>query len=284
MPLLSALPKLLVEMPDLARAAPAAHPGWGLVEALAVVWLAGALLLAFRVLRSESIVRNWLEDAEAEDTPEWQGLLGECARALGMKKVPPLRLKPGLSSPVAAGIACPVVVMPTAAGQWSRETRKMALLHELAHVQRRDLWVRFAAGLACALHWYNPLVWWLRAKLLVQCEYACDARVVTAGADPRSYVRALCDVVESATAGARPRAALAMADHAPLRLRVNRLIRGAPAGKRWLAVAAALATTATALGLSLVRPVPADAAPDPAAPVYPRHEIDLRHSADPFPG
>lgn len=79
-----------------------------------------------------------------------------------------------------------------------------------------------------------------------------------------------------------------MADHAPLKLRVQRLLHAQRGGRLWLAVSAAVLTAATALGLTLVRPVEK---PTGAMPVsektdgeYSEKEIDLRHSADPFPG
>lgn len=284
LPVLSVLPKVQVEILQTENSAVAGVSGWGIAEVLAVLWLAVVVLLVFRVIRSELVLRKWLNNAQKSDDHSWRELLQECGSMLDVKTLPELRLKKELSSPVVAGLLKPVIIMPLAAEDWNIETKKMAVLHELGHIQRRDLWVRLAAEFACVLHWYNPLVWWLRAKLLTQCEYACDALVISSGADRRSYIRALCDVVESAMADNRPLGVMAMADHAPLKLRVNRLLSGANMGKPWLAITAATMTTATALGLSLVRPAYPTGEDVSDAPVYSQQEIDLRHSADPFPG
>lgn len=268
-----------------------------LLQWLMTVWLFGSVLMLFRLVRGQRELAKWIEESKQASDHEWQESLEQCANMLGVNELPALRVKKDLSSPVVAGLLKPVILIPATAFQWPEETRKMAMLHELGHIRRKDLWLRLAADITCAIHWYNPLVWWMRATLLTQCEYACDARVIASGANPKRYISALCDVVESAmqhslySAGkARPAAVCAMADHAPLKMRVKRLLHGQRVGNPWLAVVAAVLTTATALGLTLVRPVMKQAGgvgmpeSEKAQGGYGEEEIDLRHSADPFPG
>jgi len=283
LPLLSLLPKVQVDILQTSHTAALKTQAWGLGEALAALWSFVVIVLTLRLVWSQYKLKQWLKDAEKSSDEGWYQLMQECSRMLGLKKLPKLHVKAGLTSPVVTGLFRPVIIIPSVAEQWNEETRKMALLHELGHIQRHDLWVRLAAEFACVLHWYNPLVWWLRAKLLTQCEYACDALVVSAGADRKSYIHALCDVVESSLSEARPQGLMAMADHAPLKLRVNRLLGGGKAGKPWLAIIAAVATTTTALGLSLVRPVQVAKVIGGDKVEYTQEEIDLRHSANPFP-
>ena len=52
------------------------------------------------------------------------------------------------------------------------ERQIIDILYRLGQASAKDLWVRMAAEITCAVHWYNPLVWWMRTKLLTQCEYA----------------------------------------------------------------------------------------------------------------
>ncbi len=252
------------------------------------VWIAGSGLMLLRIIINHLALRSWVADSVLLNSASWQKALRESAAKIGLRALPELRMKVGLSSPVVTGIRRSVILMPHHADQWSEDTREMAILHELGHLQRKDLWVRYAADIACALHWYNPLVWWMRAKLLSQCEYACDAHVIASGADAGDYVRALCDVVENAMnqpdVTARPCGVCAMADHAPLKTRVARLMHGSRPGKPWLAAIAALFTTATALGLTLVRPAVISGGGDSEPAEYSQEEIDVRHSANPFPG
>jgi len=250
LPILSILPKVRVEVLQASQAQVATTSGWVIGETLVMLWGGGAILMFIR---------------------------------LGVKKLPRLKIKSGLTSPVVTGILKPTIILPVSSKQWSEETKKMAILHELGHIHRRDLWIRFAADIACVLHWYNPLVWWLRSRLLSQCEYACDAFVVSSGVSRRCYITALCDVVESALNEPRPVGILAMTDHAPLKLRVDRLLGGVQISKSWIAIIAAVVTMSTALGLSLVRPAAVVEILGEEKPVYTQEEINLRHSANPFP-
>lgn len=281
LPLLWMLPKIQVDIVTARQGAMSTHSFWGMAEVVTAIWGGVVVLLGLKFVFHRWQLQRWLGDT---DVVEQRDLLNECVAMLGMKKAPALKLKSGLTSPVVSGVWKPVIILPTTSVTWNEETQKMAILHELGHIQRRDLWVRFAADLACVLHWYNPLVWWLRAKLLSQCEYACDALIISSGADRRSYINALCDVVESCIQERRPQGLVAMADHAPLQLRVNRLLGGVNPGKSWLAIAAAIMTSVTAFGLSLVRPADVLEVIDAEPSVYSQEEIDLRHSANPFPG
>src|SRR5262249_16512260 len=68
------------------------------------------------------------------------------------------------------------------------------LVHELAHLRRRDHWVRLLEMLATGLFWWHPVVWWARRELREAEEQCCDAWVVWAlpGAG-RTYATALLE-------------------------------------------------------------------------------------------
>lgn len=285
LPLLTLLPKWNIEVASVTSTATSISQktSW---QWLLWIWAAGAGLMLARVAWGRWVLRQWLKEASSIDDKRWQDCMAECGRMLHLKKLPELRVKTGLLSPVVAGLIHPIILMPPGAEQWANATRKMALLHELGHVQRRDLWLKLAADISCALHWYNPLVRWMRAKLSSQCEYACDARVIAAGADKRDYIHALCDVVEMSIDQSRPHphGLAAMADHAPLKTRVDRLLIARGGRHPWLAILAAALTVTTALGLTLIRPTATTA--DGELPVMPTtmDEVELRHTANPFPG
>ena len=282
LPLLALLPKLRLDV-LVVEAGASGSQVEGSWHWVLWVWVTGVTVMMLRWLRGLWILKQWLGESLPVKGEVWDVHLRECEQMLGLAKLPDVRMKAGLSSPVVAGLWHPVILMPEGAEDWKFETRKMALLHELGHVQRKDLWLRMAADLTCVLHWYNPLVRWMRGKLLTQCEYACDARVVAAGADQKSYILALCDVLESALGESRPSGLLAMADHAPLKTRVDRLLGKQRIGHLWLAVVAAVLTISTALALTLVRPIQKDDVEESVDSKI-LQEVELRHSANPFPG
>src|SRR6185503_17584551 len=83
-----------------------------------------------------------------------------------------------LDSPAVLGLLRPTIVVPHAALDWPLERCRLVAVHELAHVRRRDVLAQAMADVACALHWYNPLVWIGARRLRIERELAADDAVL----------------------------------------------------------------------------------------------------------
>ena len=91
----------------------------------------------------------------------------------------------------------PVILLPLGADQWPPDRLRAVLLHELAHIARADWPAQMASHLACALYWFNPLVWLAARQARTEAERACDDRVLLAGIPAPDYARHLLDVARS---------------------------------------------------------------------------------------
>ena len=70
------------------------------------------------------------------------------------------------------------------------------LLHELAHLKRRDDWTNLAQKLVGAVFFFHPAVWWLDRQLTLEREMACDDMVLAQAPDQKAYAKCLVRLAE----------------------------------------------------------------------------------------
>ena len=101
-------------------------------------------------------------------------------------------LEPGIF-----GIVNPVLLWPKGISARLEDIQLEAILaHEVCHVRRRDNLAAAVHMVVEAIFWFNPLVWWLGARLMEERERACDEEVLAAGSDRQSYAESILKTCE----------------------------------------------------------------------------------------
>ncbi len=228
---------------------------WGLgVIAIAARTTAGLLALYRLHRRSVPHIPNGI-DGEKFRGPHWQLRI---------------RTAPGNEGPVTYGAFKSTVLLPKASVRWPRAQLEAVLLHEFAHVCRKDCLTRLIALIACAFYWPNPFVWSAAARLRHEAEIAADDAVLESGVRASSYADALVGLARDfghdhpVYAGV----GLSMAERSGLKSRVQAILSAAQprmgVTRMDMLKVVALGAAVTA-GLVLARPSLADSAPE--APV-----------------
>ena len=101
--------------------------------------------------------------------------------ALGLTRDPRLVMTDRVTVPFTCGFLRPTLVVPSSALAWTDDRIRVVLLHELAHVARRDCLVQAVVQAACAVYWFHPLAWVGARHLRAERERACDDLVLAAG-------------------------------------------------------------------------------------------------------
>jgi hypothetical protein len=99
--------------------------------------------------------------------------------------------------PTAIGFRNPAIILPT----WMLETTpaedlNYVLLHEVAHLRRRDDWTNLAQKILKAILFFLPSIWWIERRLSLDREMACDDAVLAHSGSPRGYAECLARVAE----------------------------------------------------------------------------------------
>lgn len=259
-PLLSFLPKLRI-LPSIATQ-PAEVTGH--IHLFTWIWMTGGFVLGLRLLRSARLIHRWKAQSQFLRTESTNS-----GRRVELRELA------AIDGPIASGCFRPVIFLPACWTAWSPQQRQAVLTHELAHHHRRDPLWRLLAAIACTVHWFNPLVWWLARRHAFQSEFACDAMVIESGVAPDSYAHLLCDLASDS----KPtRLAPSISDPTSLGARVARLMSRPQPIPSWLQTTLLALTILAALLLATLRQSA------PAAAPVPMPEVTVRLSANPFPG
>ncbi|HJS73985.1 MAG TPA: M56 family metallopeptidase, partial [Vicinamibacteria bacterium] len=232
---------------------------WALGTALLMARLGLGLLSSRRVLAASGPV---LES-------DWTKLLEEGRDRLGVRRDVALHRSDRAVLPLTMGVLRPTILLPLDSDGYSFSRRSAVILHELAHVRRRDCASQLVSQLAAAAFWWNPLVWVATRQMRLLSERASDDLVLGAGARPSEYAHDLLDMARGLKRErATPLGSVAMAHRSRFEERLlaildPRVSRGAVSTR--FVVAAGIAALPLVLSLAVVAPT---SAIEPAAPFF----------------
>lgn len=229
---------------------------------LLIVWLAGVLFIGCRILIGRYSLRRLARRAAPLTDAAWTSLMRRESQRFGIQREVRVFASDRVSTPLAAGLTSPFILLPHDADSWTREHREIILRHELAHIARGDALVCLLSGIACAIYWINPLVWLASRRLRAEQERSCDDRVLMLGTKATDYAEHLLEVARSARSiGMHSFVSVAMARPSQLEGRLLAVLqnrRRGTLGRSRGIVAAAVALLALSV-ISAVRPVRAAA-------------------------
>jgi beta-lactamase regulating signal transducer with metallopeptidase domain len=269
---------------------PPAREGWGThmflaylhrvsVSAAALNWIVGLWLavalwgLARLAMAWRSARRLVADSREAALDNREREALRECAGRIGVD-APEVRESDALAGPVIVGAARPVLLWPEGFAEYSGDELRAALLHELAHVRRRDYGMNLLCEAAALPLKWHPVTHVVERQIRATREMACDAIAAEAMESEAVYAECLVRLARSIAGGglAESAAVAGLFNGNVMEERVMRLMRGKSAMSmrarvaRGAAGAAAMAAAITLAGAFHVAPAMAQDAPAPVAP------------------
>lgn len=101
----------------------------------------------------------------------------ETANELNLKIYPNLYSHKLIYSSMAIGIIKPFVVIPEIQLQ-NKENLKYIFLHELTHIKRYDTIYKWIVQILVCIHWFNPILYFVKKDINDLCELSCDEQVI----------------------------------------------------------------------------------------------------------
>ena len=182
-------------------------PGQIVLAALGFV----AFMLLLRIAAGYRRMRHIAARAEEADEV-WSRLVTSVRRELNIAREIPVRVTGETNVPAVAGVWTPVLLLPIETDDWPLDVRRAVILHELAHIARRDSLGQLVGQLACALYWFVPLAWYGARRAAAFRERASDDMVIAAGVRPSRYAESLIALARSSAHALQSPATVAMAE------------------------------------------------------------------------
>ena len=102
-----------------------------------------------------------------------------------------------VASPLVAGVFKPMILFPIGLTQGlSTAEIEMILLHELAHLQRRDLLIHMVINGLKSVFFFHPVFWWLESQIDNEREFATDEWALSRQPNSSSLASALAKTQE----------------------------------------------------------------------------------------
>lgn len=163
------------------------------------IWFTGAACVGVHILKRNIKLNNELKIGRSIDDKELMDCLEACRKRLGIKSSIKIREVFNINTPALYGIFNPMLLIPCSMLQnCSAGQLKYAIMHELAHLKRKDIPMNLLLSALIVIHWFNPLIWYAFFRMRQDAEIACD-ELVLSNLDKdgqKNYGLALIHIVE----------------------------------------------------------------------------------------
>ena len=194
--------------------------GW-----LTAFWAIGAALVLTRLAMGWAHWNRVAIEATPLECPRIWNLLDGAAERLEVDAPSCTLLSDRIRVPMLWGVSRPTLMLPRTALRWSDERLRVVLLHELAHLRRRDGLSLLIGRLGLAACWFHPLAWMVEGRARRDAEQACDDLVLAAGERASTYVTHLIALTRNPTRPPRV-PALSMLGGGPMKRRLSSILVG----------------------------------------------------------
>ena len=161
-------------------------------------WLVGVAIMGIRML-VEMVYINRLRKAKKTQhvVNQWMERFLDLKGRLGISY--PVELKESLqvTSPMQLGWIKPVILLPIGLlSGLSLPQVECILVHELAHIKRKDYLVNLIQSGVEVLLFFNPAVWWISSQIREEREHCCDELAVEITGDRVTMIKTLTHLEE----------------------------------------------------------------------------------------
>lgn len=166
---------------------------------LVLLWFIGFVIFFLKYLGGIIYAQRIKNYRNFPVSEEWTQKLRMLCDKIGFRKNVKLAESALVNIPIVIGTLSPVILLPigTISGVPAAQLEAI-LLHELAHIYRKDYFLNLIQSFIEALFFFHPAVWWLSQGIRQEREHICDDIALKHSKDPLNYIKALTQMENKA--------------------------------------------------------------------------------------
>jgi beta-lactamase regulating signal transducer with metallopeptidase domain len=166
------------------------------LAAIEILWALLSLMMLVRLAAGYRELRR-LKSRATPAPDRWELRLRRLCAINGIRRQTRLLISSQIAGPVSLGFFDPAILIPWAfLDTLSDAELDHIVMHELAHLHRRDDWTNLAQRFIEAVLPIQPAVYWLGHRMSLEREMACDDWVIAATGTAKPYAASLTKVAE----------------------------------------------------------------------------------------
>lgn len=140
---------------------------------LSVIWIIGIIIKLMIYIKNYICINKYFQALDSEEAKEAIQIFEKIEDSNKHVKIVK---SSAITTPFCMGIIDQKIILPNK--NYSEEELFYILMHENAHLKNRDLLIKLLINVACAIYWWNPIVYLLKKDLNQTLEIRCDNYVV----------------------------------------------------------------------------------------------------------
>ncbi|MEN8225883.1 MAG: M56 family metallopeptidase [Bacteroidota bacterium] len=161
------------------------------------IWLMGMMAMMLRFIGGYALVRRYKTHRVKPVIGDWDRRFRTLAQNIKVNRNVKLLESALVKVPMAIGYLKPVVLIPLGAlNGVPAQQMEAILVHELAHIKRRDYLMNLIQSVLEVIFFYHPVVWWLSSNIRIERENICDDIAITQTGNTMEFAKALTNIQE----------------------------------------------------------------------------------------
>jgi bla regulator protein blaR1 len=161
------------------------------------VWFIIFIIKGIRIFANLGYIQRMKSHKTHSPSAYWKARIAELAEQLQIKKTVTLLESEIVKVPVMAGFFKPIILVPFCMlSQLPADQAEAILLHELAHIKRKDYFVNLLQHFAEIIFFFNPAILWVSSLIRDERENCCDDMAIGETKDKQQFITALLSFQE----------------------------------------------------------------------------------------